>query len=51
MEQQKNNNDTKKLEEIANQLGTTVQQLLENHGTPQQIIEKFNSGTLRILND
>jgi len=40
----------KKIEKIASQLGVTVEDLLCIH-TPQQIIEEYNKGTLKMLND
>jgi len=46
-----NSEEQKKIEEIAKQLGTTVQKLLESNESPEKIIEKFNSGSLKILND
>jgi len=39
------------LEEIASTLGTTVEVLLENGKTPEQVVEEFRAGKLRILND
>lgn len=40
-----------KLESIAQKLGTSVGQLLEDYKTPETVIEKFESGELQLLND
>lgn len=41
-----------KLDEIASRLGTTVNDLLESYGDdPQLIIEKFDTGKLRMINE
>lgn len=40
-----------KLEMIAQRLGTSVGQLLENYGRPEDVIEKFDSGELQLLNE
>lgn len=39
-----------KLEEIAKKLGTSVSKLLESQ-SPKQIIEAYEKGELRMLND
>ena len=39
------------LESIAQRLGTSVGQLLEDYGTPETVIEKFNAGELQLLNE
>jgi hypothetical protein len=40
-----------KLQNIAEQLGTNVTQLIEEHGDPETVIEKYNNGELQLLND
>lgn len=40
-----------KLETIAQKLGTSVGQLLEDYGSPETVIEKFDSGELQLLNE
>lgn len=39
------------LEEIAEKLGTSVQDLLEQYGTVEEVIDRYNSGELKLLND
>jgi hypothetical protein len=43
--------DKNLLEEIAEKLGTTIENLLEEYGDEETVIEKFNSGELKLLND
>ena len=40
----------KKLQEIAQKLNTTVEKLL-TESTPQEVIEKYESGNFRMLNE
>lgn len=40
-----------KLESIAQKLGTSVEQLIEDYGAPETVIEKFDSGELQLLNE
>lgn len=40
-----------KLQNIAEQLGTNVTQLIEEHGDPETVVEKYNNGELQLLND
>lgn len=40
-----------KLESIAQRLGTSIGQLLEDYGTPESVIAKFDSGELQLLNE
>lgn len=40
-----------KLQEIAERLGTRVDTLLEEHGDPKTVIEKYESGELMLLNE
>ena len=40
-----------KLEEIAQSLGTTVENLLESGKDPEQIVEDYQKGNLKLLND
>ena len=40
-----------KLAEIANRLGTNIDELLQSYGDAQTIIEKFDTGSLMLLNE
>lgn len=46
-----NQNNQITLEEIARQLGTTVEKLLESGKKPEQIVEEYKQGNLRLLNE
>lgn len=46
-----NEDEFKKLQEIANKLNTTVEKLLSESNTPKEVIEKYESGNFRILNE
>jgi predicted DNA-binding protein YlxM (UPF0122 family) len=41
----------KKLKEIAEKLGTSTQQLLEEYKNADAIIEKYETGELQLLNE
>lgn len=43
--------DYKKLQEIATKLNTTVEKLLSESKNPKEIIEKYESGNFRMLNE
>lgn len=40
-----------RLREIAKKLGTTVPSLLESYNSPEEIIEKYDSGELTLLTE
>ena len=40
-----------KLSEIASRLGTSVDMLVEQHGDPETVVEKWESGELQLLNE
>lgn len=40
-----------KLSEIASRLGTSVDLLVEQHGDPETVVEKWESGELQLLNE
>ena len=40
-----------KLNEIANKLGTTIEKLMESYKNPSEIISKYESGELKLLNE
>ena len=48
--EQMNEQTRQKIEKIAVKLGVTVEDLLCVH-TPQQIIEEYDKGALKMLND
>lgn len=40
-----------KLSEIASRLGTSVDLLVEQHGDPETVVKKWESGELQLLNE
>ena len=40
-----------RLAEIARKLGTSVSSLIEDYGSPEVVIERFDSGSLQLLNE